>query len=448
MRWIDSITEIASKSSVKFVLCRGMAGAILLAGLVACSGKSLEPGVPAVGSDAIVDTDTAARQLSWWSRVAIDALMRFDVWRGSRSGYVALFALDGHAVYANTAGWADLEQKRPMTLDTRMRFASMTKPLTAVAAMILVEREQLSLDDPVARYIPAFAGARVAVDHSPAADGHYRTTAADPLLVRHLITFASGIGPGREAPGSESELWRAWMHADPRQADASSLDEATAQIATLPLFEQPGTRWRYGWSADVLARVVEVASGQSFSQFLQREIFDPLGMVDTSFLPPADRRHELATVYITGPDGELIPIIPDSDTDYAEGGSGLISTARDYLRFALMLWNGGEYLGARVLNIATVAEMRSLHVSSGVLKTDGIDGVGWGLGMAVVADSEASLTPDRDGDFWWSGYLGTTFTISPEAGLVGVVLTQHAPGPAAEQPTVLYIIQALAFAGL
>lgn len=416
--------------------------------LVGCSGKSLDPRVPPVSDSVIAGESAALPQLSWWSRAAMDALMRFDVWRGARSGYVALFALDGRPVYANTVGWADMEQQQPMSLDTRMRFASMTKPLTAVAAMILVERGAVSLDDPVSHYVPAFAAARVATDRTAGPNGLFPTVPAEPLLVRHLLMFASGIGPGREQRGEESELWKLWRDADPRGAGAKNLDEATAQIASLPLFEQPGQHWRYGWSADVLARVVEVVSDKRFDVFLSEEIFIPLGMDDTGFLGSVTDRTELATVYVTSPDGDLRPVVPDSDTMYAEGGSGVVSTGRDYLRFALMLWNEGIYRDHRILKSETVIAMKKLHVPSGVLQSDGIDGVGWGLGMAVVADSESSLIADRDGDFWWSGYLGTTFTISPATGLVGVVLTQHDPGPTAEQPVVLYMIQALAFAGL
>ena len=221
--------------------------------LAGCSGKSLPVSVPPVD-----DSATAAAPLSWWSRAAMNALLRLDVWRGERSGYVALFARDGQPVFATSAGWADIEGAVPMTLDTRMRFASMTKPMTAVAALQLVEQGRLGLDDPVSQYVPAFANARVAVDHSRNADGEFETVPADPVpTVRHLLMFASGVGPGR---GKDSDLIRTWQDTGPRSDTVSGMDDWVDQLAQLPLFEQPGTLWRYGWSADVLARVV--GSGQ------------------------------------------------------------------------------------------------------------------------------------------------------------------------------------------
>jgi CubicO group peptidase (beta-lactamase class C family) len=406
-----------------------------------CNGNSLDPGVPPTDDDS-----PPAADLAWWSRAAIDAVLRYSVWRGSRSGYVTLFARDGQPVYASAVGWADIDSQRPMALDTRMRFASMTKPVTAVAAMMLVEQGALDLDDPVARYIPAFSNARVATSQSRDDDGNFPTERAEPQLqIRHLLMFASGIGPGRD---ESTQLWQHWRDNGPRTRASGTLGDRIEHLATLPLFEHPGQRWRYGWSADVLARVVEVASGQRFDEFLDERIFQPLGMTATTFMPPLAQRGALATVYTQDEHGDLVALVPASDTDYPEGGSGLVSTAGDYMRFALMLWNEGEYRGARILQPATVRQMRQLHVPSGVLETEGIEGVGWGLGMAVTADADASLITDRNGDFWWAGYFGTNFFISPETGLVGIVLSQNEPGPYSDRPIILYIAQALAFAGL
>ena len=414
---------------------------VLLLALLGCSGKSLDANVPPVSGS--LDT---AEGLSWWSRAAIDAYLRQDVWRGNRSGYVVMFARDGVPVYANTYGWADIESKRPMELDTRMRFASMTKPVTAVAAMQLVEQGLIGLDDPVSRYIPAFAASRVATSESRTPGGEF---ASEPvkqtILIRHLLMFASGIGPGRD---EETELWHHWVANGPRTLPEGTLQQRIEAMAGLPLFEEPGTRWRYGWSADVLAAVVEIASGQRLDDYLHDNVFAPLGMTQTNYLPPLDQRSTLATVYTQSSEGELMPIVPESDTDYPEGGSGLVSTAGDYMRFALMLWNGGEYLGARIIDADTLQGMRDLHLTSGVLAEEGIDGIGWGLGFAVVADADASLTPDRNGDFWWAGYFGTHFFVSPESGLVGVLLSQNEPNEYSEHPIALYVAQALAFAGL
>ncbi|WP_082850036.1 serine hydrolase [Halioglobus sp. HI00S01] len=417
-----------------------VAGWVVLFSLMGCSGKTLDPGVPAAQ-----ENPGEVENLSWWSRAAMDAYLRQDVWRGNRAGYVLMFARDGVPIHANAYGWADIASERPMMLTTPMRFASMTKPVIAVAAMQLVEQGRMDLDDPVAKYIPAFADSQVAVSQARNAQGDFDTRPAQPVLVRHLLMFASGIGPGRD---EETELWQHWQANSPREEGAGTLQERISAMASLPLFEEPGTRWRYGWSADALAAVVEVVSGQRIDAYLQANVFEPLGMGHTRYLVNMADRSGLATVYRHDASGELIDFGSTIDADFPEGGSGLVSTAGDYLRFALMLWNDGTYQGVQVLQPDTLAQIQALHVPGGVMAHEGIEGIGWGLGFAVVADDEASVTPDRTGDFWWAGYFGTHFFVSPETGLVGVLLSQTEPSPGNEVPFALYVAQAIAFAGL
>lgn len=413
--------------------------------LAACSGKSMELKVPPANNDA-----PPADGLSWASRAAIDAFFRGVVWKGDRSGFVAMFAQDGHPVYSTAAGWADIEAQVPMQLDTRMRFASMTKPVTAVSAMILVEEGALGLDDPVAKYIPAFANLKLATSQSRNAEGGFDTKKLDnEMLVRHLLMFSSGIGPGIEP--EPSELHDHWEENTIYAENQDSLAERIDSMASLPLFEEPGTAWRYGWSADVLARVVEVAAGQPYGEFVVERILQPLGMDATAYLQAGDSFEGVATVYTQDGNGDLAVAEPRFDAYWTPGGSGLVSNAEDYMRFALMLWNGGEYQGVRILEAETIAEMRSLHMPEGVLSTIGMEGLGWGLGVAVAADSEASMVPDSNGDFWWSGYFGTTFFVSPSTGLVGVILSQNEPkgfdDGGESGPIHLFIAQAIAQAG-
>jgi CubicO group peptidase (beta-lactamase class C family) len=416
---------------------------VLVAALGPCAcGSPLDAGLPPArpGSDP-------APPLAGWAAAGLTAFLDASAALGLQSGYVALFARDGQVVYATAAGHADRESDRAMGLDTRFRLASMTKPVTAAAAMILVEEGRLGLDDAVARFVPAAAGLRVATGSDPR--GAIETVPLQrPLTVRDLLTFRSGIG----AEDDPSALGRVWA-ANDIYAGTGTLAERVDRILQAPLYEQPGMRWRYGWSADVLARVVEVAAGEPFDRFLARRIFEPLGMGSTGFLSaeaPEGASDDLATMYTQDEDGDLVRVpVPASDAlDWTPGGSGLVSTAGDYLRFALMLWNGGRYDGARILAPGAVAEMTRAHVSSGVLEDQGIQGLGWGFGLAVVVDAEATPTIDRDGDFWWSGYYGTTFFVSPSTGLVGVVLTQNQPGPHSPRPYPVYLAQAFAFAGL
>jgi CubicO group peptidase (beta-lactamase class C family) len=319
----------------------------------------------------------------------------------------------------------------------------MTKPITAVATHLLIEEGRLGLDDPVAKYIPAYRGARVATSTARNASGGFDTTRADPApTLRHLLMFASGVGQGEE-----SDLGAHWSVNDVWSQERGSLGERIDHIARLPLFEPPGTRWRYGDSADVLARVVEVASGQPFDVFLRERIFEPLGMRATGYPSPPDEPGDLAVVYTQDEDGDLVASEVQDATDWTPGGGGLVSTAGDYMRFALMRWNGGVYDGTRILRAETVAEITRPHID-GVLRTAGIEGLGWGLGLAVVVDAEATPVPDRKGDFWWAGVYNTTFFVSPETGLVGVILSQNLAGEHSDLPFALYAVQGLALAGL
>ncbi|MFN0142689.1 MAG: serine hydrolase domain-containing protein [Mycobacterium sp.] len=391
-------------------------------------------------------TGPNAPGLAWPARVALDLFLKGGALLGLQSGYVAMFAVDGNVVDAATAGYADIASRTPMELDTRFRIASMTKPITAVAAMILVEEGRLGLDDPVAQYIPAAADLRVATSQTALPDGTIPSVALDaPLTVRDLLKFSSGIGGG----GDASDLERLWA-ANNLYTGSGSLAQRVDRIFTAPLYEQPGTRWRYGWSADVLARVVEVASGEPFGDFVTGRILEPLGMTSTEFLTAESPRDRLATMYTQDSAGHLVAVdrLGGDSLDWTPGGSGLVSTAGDYMRFALMLWNRGTFQDTQILKPETVTLMTQPAVQSGVLVDSGIEGLGWGLGMAVVVDGDATATFDRTGDFWWSGTYGTTFFVSPTTGLVGIVLSQNQTGPYSPTPYVVYLAQALAFLGL
>jgi CubicO group peptidase (beta-lactamase class C family) len=403
---------------------------------IGCSGASLELGIPPADAGT-----PRPPNLAWWSRAAMDALLRLRVWSGGRSGFVAAFARDGHPIHATAVGWADVEGQRPMTLDTPVRIASMTKPITAVAAHILIEEGRLGLDDPVASYLPAWGDARVATSPMRNTARDFDALPADPApTVRHLLMFASGIGPGIE---EESDLGELWAQLEPWSLPRGSLAERVDRLAGLPLFEPPGTRWRYGASADVLARVVEVAAGQPFDAFLRERIFEPLGMQATGYDPPPD----LAVIYTQDEGGDLVRADIRGPKDWTPGGGGLVSTAGDYLRFALMLWNGGAYDGVRILKTETVAEMTRAHIE-GVRPMPDFEGLGWGLGLAVAVDADATLVPDRDGDYWWAGAYATTFFVSPTTGLVGVILGQNHTSEHSGLPLALYGVQGLALAGL
>jgi CubicO group peptidase (beta-lactamase class C family) len=290
------------------------------------------------------------------TRVVQDAIDRREI-----AGAVTLIARHGKVAHCHAEGLLDVAAATPMHPDVLFRIYSMTKPITTAAALLLYEEGQFLLDDPVANFIPEFAETKVLVRETEA--GIELADLVRPITIRHLLLHTSGL-PYENAEGSPVER----LHA---QEQIGRMDEALGEkvrrIARLPLAHQPGGGWTYGWSTDVLGRLVEVVSGQPFDAFLKERIFDPLAMGDTGFHVPAGRLGRLATVYTPGEPGNLRPDT-NPELAYAEsprflsGGGGLVSTAADYARFCQMLLNGGELDGVRVLGRATVALMLADHL--------------------------------------------------------------------------------------
>ena len=416
---------------------------ILLIALILLSGCSNE--ISKTKEEGYQNNANNAATFSWLKRWVLNTYMNYSVLTDTRSGFVVMFAHNGEVVYEKAVGWANLELKKPMQLDTKMRFASMTKPITAVAALILIENQQLSLDDPVSKYIPEYKDLKVSKNESLRPDGSFETEPVNPpLTVKHLLTFSSGIGPGYT---SSTDLHQHWLKNGLRQQKSGNLSERIEQLASLPLFENPASKWRYGSSADVLARLVEVASGVPFDVFLYENIFEPLRMRDTRFLHAVSNRDDLAVVYTQAENGDLEQAPLQIDSNWNEGGSGLVSTASDYMRFALMLWNQGEYDGVRILSEEMISNMIHPHIESGVFESRGAEGLGWGLGIGVVTEEEASI-PSSKGDVFWGGYYGTTFFVSPSTNLVGVILSQNEMSEySGEYQVPIYTVQAIALSG-
>ena len=401
--------------------------------LAACGSDTPLPEIPAARAGL-----PEARPLTWFEDVAIEAAIRGRVASGARSGYVVLVARDGHLVHATTTGHQDVEAEIPMSLETRFQIASMTKPVIGTAAMILVQEGRLDLDAPVARYLPSFASLEVAItDESGAVTG--TRPMQRPLLVRHVLAFASGMGPGF-TPGP---LRQRWME-EGTYPGTGSLAERVERIPRLPFFEEPGTRWRYGSAYDVLARLVEVASGEPVDRFLERRIFTPLGMTSTTYVKDVPAEAPLAVMYELGEDGLARAVQERRPDDWTPGGTGLVSTATDYMRFALMLWNEGEYDGVRILETETAREMREPQIGGVLHEMMGIEGLSFGLGVSVMMDAEAAIMPGHEGDFWWSGAYGTHLWISPASGTVLVVMQQQQREATGEDsPVVPYLVQAI-----
>ena len=345
------------------------------------------------------------------------------------SGAVTVVARRGRVAHFEAHGLMDIEANAPMRKDTIFPIASMTKPVTAVAILMLVEEGKVRLADPVSRFVPEFKDTKVAMPRSDAAGGIYTVPAKRDVTVHDLITHTSGLGSG----GAASE---ATARIAPRDLTGTVADW-TAALGAAPLDFQPGTRWAYSGLAgiDTLGRIVEVASGLTFDEFLRQRVFEPLGMKDTAFNVPEDKKKRVVTLYSRTPEGLELRPVPAwvGTTTLHGGGGGLWSTAEDYLHFAQMLVNGGELNGTRLLGSRTVDLMASNHVGNLYEKAGSVGGgpgKGFGLAVDVVLDGVAARGDHRStGSFGWGGAFGTTYWVDPREDLTAVLMVQTPGGP-------------------
>jgi CubicO group peptidase (beta-lactamase class C family) len=354
----------------------------------------------------------------------ISATFRNDVDRGMIPGAVMLIARAGQVGYAEAFGWRDREQKAPMELDAIFRIASMTKPVTSVAAMMLAEEGRLQIAAPIADYLPEFKNLTVGVGRSPA---------KRRMTVQDLMRHTSGL---TYAQFGDTPVQMIWRDAGLMSEDQTN-EELISKLAGLPLMFEPGTTWEYSMSTDVLGRVVEVASGRCLGDFFAARITGALGMIDTGFEATGARTSRLAEPQIDNTTGERPPMRNVGRPHrWASGGGGLVSTAADYLRFCQMLLNGGELDGTRLLAPKTIRHMTSNHlppdVDYGVTARERFGalapvpemGYGFGLGFAVRLAAGRSPVPGSVGEYFWGGVTGTYFWIDPAEQLIVVLMLQ------------------------
>ncbi|MFN7915485.1 MAG: serine hydrolase domain-containing protein [Vicinamibacterales bacterium] len=367
--------------------------------------------------DALPRTTPAAVRVAPDALTAATAVLQRYVDERKTAGAVAMLARDGRLVYSAAVGDQSLETRAPMSERTLFRIYSMTKPVTAVAVMMLHEQGRFQLDDPVSKYLPEFATVAVR-----AADGSTRPPSR-PLTIRDLLLHISGL------EHRTSDVYRTAQV----RSRAIDLPQFVRNIVRVPLMEDPGTRYRYSESTTVLGRLVEVWSGQPFDVFLQQRIFGPLRMPDTTFYASAAQRPRLATVYAPADGGGLkaveIEAVPFTEKPaLLEGAVGLLSTGPDFVRFAQMLLNRGELDGARLLKPETVDAMVVNGLPESVLASRGGGVMGWGLGnVNIVMKPEGLRYPANRGEYGWDGTAGTIFWNDPTSRTVIVLLTQNAP---------------------
>jgi CubicO group peptidase (beta-lactamase class C family) len=351
---------------------------------------------------------------------------------GDLAGAVTIVARKGKVAHLSAQGVMDLESKQPVTPATMFRIASMTKPVVGVAVMMLVEDGKLRLNDPVSRYIPQFRGMKVAVAQAGGRGGgeaqaggrgggepqFYTVPAQRDITVKDLLTHTSGLGSG---PMGNSDI------AKVARKEGEKLADYIPRLGGTALEFQPGSRWAYSAGAgfETLGRVVEIASGMPLDQFFRTRIFDPLGMKDIAFWPSDAQWPRVATVYGRSPNGLTKSPTPNdtlSRNVYFRGSGGLYSTAEDYIPLGIMLANGGEMNGKRLLGRKTVEMLGAIHVPDTLPGRPA--GEGYGLSVRVVTNHAARGTMLSDGTYGWSGAQGTHFFVDPKEQLVGVLMVQ------------------------
>ena len=397
---------------------------VLPAVLMVFGNRALAQGLPVARPEDVGLSSAALDRIPYALQRYIDS--------SKMAGAVVAVARHGKLAYVRAVGLMDVDSAKPMRTDAIFRIMSMTKPLVSVGAMRLVERGQLSLDEPVTKYIPAFSSTKVYASGSVAEPAFKQPDRV--MTVRDLLRHTSGLTYGFFSSTIADSIIR---RAAPFNATLT-LAQGIDSLARVPLAFSPGTGFGYGYSTDALARVVETVSGKSLDRFLDDEVLRPLRMMETAhharpeWLPRIPRLYSVTPAGLrTGPNLLSAMYLPEGK--HLSGGGNMLSTVSDYLRFAQMMLNGGELDGVRVLKRKTVALMTRNQLPASLTPIQNpllfvSPGYGFGLGFAVLVDSAASGLPGNPGMYRWWGINNTYFWVDPKADLIGMVLTQLSPG--------------------
>jgi CubicO group peptidase (beta-lactamase class C family) len=381
-----------------------------------------------------------------------DHLKRRYIDAGRFPGTQLLVHRRGNIVHSAVQGFADLERKAPVKDDTIFRIYSMTKPITSVAFMMLVEEGRVMLDEPVHKYIPEWKN--LGVFQAGTAPAFLTKPPARPMQIVDLLRHTSGLTYGFQQRSNVDAAYRDKQIGAVEKA--GTLDTMIADLAKIPLEFSPGEAWNYSVSTDVIGYLIGKISGMPFEQFLKDRIFNPLGMADTDFFVPADKAHRFAACYNADPGGMMSfhavekkggLTLQDDPTEssfltrpsFISGGGGLCSTAADYLTFCRALLNGGELGGVRLIGPKTLALMTTNHLPGGrdlpemsrsMFAEATYNGIGFGLGFSVTMDPAKTLIPGSAGEYAWGGAATTSFWIDPAEELIAIFMTQVLPSSA------------------
>ena len=354
----------------------------------------------------------------------LNAAMRGYIDRGQVAGTVTLVARRGKVVHLEAQGAVDVESKAPMRADTIFRLASMTKPITSVAVMMLAEEGRLQLTDPVSKFIPEFKNPKVVVMNFPGSSrsGSRLVPADREITIQDLLTHTAGL-----VTNTSVLLQHEWDDFQQGGSPGEDIGAYTRRLAKVPLHFQPGTAWEYGPATNVLGYLVEVVSGERFDRFLERRIFRPLDMPDTFFYVPDDKLPRLATLHVASATARVKVARGPAETRGSQvffaGAGGLFSTAGDYWRFCQMLVNHGTFNGTRLLSRKSIERMTANHIGNLPIWPD-LAGYRFGLGFRVLAELGKGAQPDSIGSYGWGGAFGTYFSIDPKEELVSILMIQ------------------------
>ena len=357
----------------------------------------------------------------------IEPAMQAFVDEQKLAGTLTLVARKGKVVHLEGVGFRDREAKTPMTEDTIFRIYSMTKPITAVAALTLWEQGQFQMDDPVSKYLPELANLKVFAGMD--GENMVLEDTNKVMTIKQLFTHSAGFSYGfSQSPVDKLYQQSALFSGETKREDLLK------EVAKLPLNHQPGTKWNYSIGTDIIGVLVERLSGQTLGEYFEQHIFKPLKMTDTGFYVPKSKQDRLAQIYVINQQGQTVPMENEPLGDYLSapeiesGGGGLVSTIEDYYTFTQMLLNGGEYKGERILGRKTVEYMRTNHLPADLIPFEpSSTGEGYGLAMSVTVDEQGANTMGSKGDYGWAGAASTYFRIDPEEQMIVIAMTQLMP---------------------
>lgn len=380
----------------------------------------------------VIQTNAVNKSVDYTKLAKIDGLVNEYISKNQLTGAVTIIIKDNQLVQYKGYGYADVATKKPMKNDAIFRIMSQTKAITSIGIMILYEQGKLLLDEPISDFIPEFKNPTL-LDKFNEADSSFTTVPAKgEITFRHLLTHTSGLDYTDIGSTKLQAVYSKHNIPSGLGYFNENLLDRMKTLGKLPLNFEPGTKFQYGLSSDLLGCLIEVISGMTLEDFLTKNIFEPLGMKDTYFNVPAAKAGRLVTVYTEDSLQHIIPwnhtfrhIDPDyplMKKHYFSGGAGLSSTAMDYAIFLQMLLNGGQYNGHRILSKRTVEMITSGQLEPGLFGDNN-----FGLGFSITSEKSAALYPRNAGTFAWGGYYGTTYWADPKAKMVCLFMTQQNP---------------------